>query len=89
MKNFIKGRWFPLLVTILVVAAVAFVMALFGWRITYAPELENDWNAISAVATWTETIVAVVSVIASFSAVWFAIRVPKKIAEQQNKIALF
>ena len=50
MKNFIKGRWFPLLVAILIVVVVAFVMALFGWRITYAPELENSWAAVSAVA---------------------------------------
>ena len=50
MKNFIKGRWFPLLVGIIVFVVVAFVMAKFGWRITYAPELENSWAAISAVA---------------------------------------
>lgn len=50
MKNFIKGRWFPLLVGITVFVVVAFVMAKFGWRITYAPELENSWAAISAVA---------------------------------------
>ena len=52
MKNFIKGRWFPLIAAILIVAIVAIVMALFGWRITYAPELENSWDAISAVAAW-------------------------------------
>lgn len=57
-------------------------MALFGWRITYAPELENSWDAISACAAWA-------GVIASFIAIWYAIQVPKKIAEQQNKIALF
>lgn len=50
MKNFIKGRWFPLIVAILIVAIVAIVMALFGWRITYAPGLENSWDAVSAVA---------------------------------------
>lgn len=87
--KFIKGRWFPLIVAIGIIAVVAFVMELFGWRFTYAPKLENDWDAISAVATWTGTIVAVVSVIASFLAVWFAIQVPKKIAEEQNRIALF
>ena len=82
MKKFIQGRWFPLAVAILIVVAMAFVMALFGWRITYAPELENSWDAVSAVAAW-------VGACASFVAIWFAIQVPKKIAEQQNKIALF
>lgn len=53
-----------------------------GFRITYAPELENSWEAVSAVATC-------VGVLASFMAIWFAVQVPKKIAEQQNKIALF
>ena len=50
MKKFIQGRWFPLTVAILIVTAVALVMALFGWRITYVPDLENSWDAISAVA---------------------------------------
>ena len=82
MKKFIKGRWFPLVIAIIVVTAVAFIMALFGWRISYAPGLENSWDAVSAVAAWA-------GVFSSFIAIWFAIQVPKKIAEQQNKIALF
>lgn len=89
MKKFIKWKWFPLTVAIVIVAAVAFVMALLGWRITYAPELENSWDAISAVAAWAGVVVAITSVIASFLAVWFAIQVPRKIAKQQDKIALF
>lgn len=88
MEKFIKGRWFPLTVVILIVAVVTFVMALFGWRITYAPELENSWDAISAVAAWAGVFVAVASATASFLAVWYAIQVPKEIAEEQNKIAL-
>ena len=86
MKNFIKGRWFPLLVGILVVVAVAFVMALFGWRITYAPNLENSWDAVSGVASWVGVIIALAGVVASFLAVWAAIRIPKEIAREQNNI---
>lgn len=78
MKNFIKGKWFPLTAAFLIVAAVALVMAKFGWRITYAPELENSWAAISAVAAWVGAIGAVAAV---FSAIY--------VANQQNKIALF
>lgn len=89
MKNFIKGKWFPLTATFLIVAAVALVMAKFGWRITYAPELENSWDAISAVATWFGVVISVIGVIASFIAIWYAIQVPKKIADRQDKIALF
>lgn len=66
----------------LVLVFVIVVLYCLGFRITYAPELENSWNAVSAVATC-------VGVLASFIAIWFAIRVPKKIAEEQNKIALF
>lgn len=53
-----------------------------GFRITYAPELENRWEAISAAAAWA-------GVVTSFIAIMVAIQIPKKIAEQQNKIALF
>ena len=52
MKNFIKGWWFPL-----VMAGVILLVAfLLGFRITYAPELKNDWDAISAVAAWVGAI---------------------------------
>lgn len=78
MKNFIKGRWFPLIVAIVVVAVVAFIMALFGWRITYAPELETSWECVSAIAS-------LIGAVGTVAAVWFAIRV----ADKQNKIALF
>lgn len=64
------------------VAIFSFVMALFGWRITYAPELGNSWNAFSAVASWA-------GVITSFTAIMVAIWIPKKIAHQQEKVALF
>lgn len=83
--KFIKGRWFPLIAAIAIFVlevGIVLTMVLFGWRFTYAPELENSWDAVSAVAAW-------VGVFSSFIAIWFAIQVPKKIAEQQDKIALF
>lgn len=81
LKQFTKTRWFPLIVAIAVIVlavGVVLVMLLFGWRITYAPELGNNWDAISGVAAW-------VGVGASFMAVWYAVRV----ADKQNKISLF
>ncbi len=92
MKRFIKGRWFPLIAAtaILVLATgVVLTMMLFGWRFTYAPELETSWDAISAVAAWTGVVVSIFSVTASFIAIWYAIQVPQKIADQQNRISLF
>ena len=65
------------------------VMILCGWCFTFAPELKDDWDAISAVAAWVGVFVSAVGVIASFVAIWYAIQVPQKIAEEQNKIALF
>lgn len=62
--KFIKGRWFPLVVGIALIVLVGFVMFLFGWRITYAPELENSWDAISAVAAW-------VGAIGTVSVLWY------------------
>lgn len=67
---------------VFVAVVVILIMAMLGFRITYAPELENDWEAISAVASW-------VGVLASFLAIWYAIQVPKTIADRQDKIALF
>lgn len=86
------GRWFPLIAAfaVLVLAAgVVFIMILFGWRFTFAPELSNNWDAISAVAAWVGVFVAAIGVVASFVAIWYAIQVPKEIADRQNKIALF
>ena len=64
------------------VLAIALFLFFCGFRITYAPKLESSWDAVSAVAAWA-------GVFASVFAIIFAIRVPKKIAEEQNKIALF
>lgn len=65
---------------------MAFVMALFGWRITYAPDLENSWDAVSAVAAWAGIVLDIVGVVATFLAVWVAIRIPREIAREENNI---
>lgn len=82
MKKVVKQKWFP--IVLLLISVVTFLGFLYykGFRITYPRELENSWDAISSFAAWA-------GVGASFVAIWFAIRVPKKIAEQQDKIALF
>ena len=80
-RRFISSRWFPLAVACAALLAVLVVAFLLGFRITYAPELENSWEAISAVASWASVAVSAV-------AVWAAVQIPKKIADQQNKIAL-
>lgn len=80
--------WVP--ITLVALAVILFLLGyLIGFRITYAPELENSWDAISAVAEWIGVLVSVISVVASFVAIWYAIQVPKKIADRQDKIALF
>lgn len=85
MKDFIKGRWFPFLLLLVGLVFVLLVGFLLGFRITYAPALENSWEAISGVAAWVGIVVSILSAIASFMAVWYAIRV----ADKQNQIALF
>ena len=70
---------------ILILICIAFgllLMYLLGFRITYAPRLENNWDSISAVGTWVSAIISIIAII-------FAIQVPEKIAAHQNKIALF
>lgn len=61
---------------------VVIIFAMSGWKITYNPYLENSWDAIDAVGGW-------VSAAISGVAIWFAVSVPKHIAQEQNKIALF
>lgn len=75
-----KLRW-PLVKYFLLGGLVIFLYKK-GFRITYDPTLINDWSAISAFASWF-------GAVASAGALWVAINIPKKIAEQQNRIALF
>ncbi|WP_122791452.1 hypothetical protein [Intestinibacillus sp. Marseille-P6563] len=80
MKESIKGKWFLLIVAI-VVTLLAIFLYHKGFRITYTPELENSWNAISVFAEWSNVLV-------SSLAVWAAIQIPKKIATDQNNVAV-
>lgn len=82
MKKLVKQKWFPFVVALTLVVAFLGFLYHIGFRITYDRKLENSWDAISACAAWA-------GVGASFVAIWFAIRVPKKIADRQDKIALF
>lgn len=58
------------------------LLYFIGFRITYSPELETSWDAVSACAAWAGAVM-------SFFAVMVAVWIPKKIADRQDKIALF
>lgn len=77
------------LVGVAILIAFPSVLYLMGFRITYAPALENSWDAVSAFAAWAGVIVSIISVGVSGLAIYYAIQVPKKIADRQDKIALF
>ena len=47
---------------------IALIMWRMGFRITYAPELDNNWEAISAVADWAGVIVG--AIIIPLLALW-------------------
>lgn len=72
----------PSTITLIAVILIILILALFGFRITYNPSLDNNWDAISACAAWA-------AVVVSGLAIYFAIQVPKKIADEQNKITLY
>ena len=82
-----KYRW--CFVAIFIIILLVVFLYCIGFRITYAPELETSWNAVIAFANWGSVFVSLAGAIASFLAVWFAVQVPKKIADRQDKIALF
>lgn len=72
----------PILWIALALLAIFIFLYITGFRITYAPNLKNDWDAISGSAAWA-------SVLLSFAAICAAIYVPYKVANDQNKISLF
>jgi len=89
LKKLVKSKCFFHALVLIILIIVAIFLYQMGFRITYAPDLETSWDAVSTVASWVGVLVSAVGVVASFIAIWYAIQVPKKIAEQQNKIALF
>ena len=80
MKTFLYAK-IPLWIILILFFAVI-ILALAGFRITYSPELENSWSAISAVAAWAGVAATVVAIIV-------AVQIPNRIAAYQNKVALF
>lgn len=87
-----KGKKKYITIAVLCLTAMLGLIAClyaFGFRITYAPELENSWDAISAFAAWAGVIVSIIAVGVSGLAIYYAIQVPKKIADRQDKITLF
>ena len=77
--DFLKRHRIKIISTLFCIAiSVVIFKACTGWRIVYAPELEPDWDSVSAVAS-------LIGAVGTVAAVWFAIRV----ANKQNQIALF
>ena len=73
----------PLAISLVLLIDVIFlVLYAFGFRITYDPTIITNWDAVAGCAAWT-------GVCMSFVAILFAIWVPIKIANRQDKIALF
>lgn len=89
MKDLTRKRWFVFLLGILiaVIALLIFGLILYcnGYRIVYPERFETSWDAVSGFAAWFGVLVSTASAVASFMAVWYAVRV----ADKQNQIALF
>lgn len=56
MKKLFKSVLFWVLFTEVV---IIIVFAILGFKITYAPSLDNSWEAISAVASWVSAIATI------------------------------
>ena len=56
MKRFIKS---PILWLLLIEVIILVTMALLGFKITYAPSLDNSWEAIAAIASWVSSIATI------------------------------
>ena len=92
MKKFIKSKLFPVAILVVIVFSLFVFLYCKGFRITYAPDLENSWDAISACATWAGVIMSSVAIIVAGIVAWRQNEISRKqtdIADKQNKIALF
>lgn len=99
MKN--KIKWKPLFVAILVVIGISLIVFLYckGFRITYAPDLETSWDAVSAFAAWGGVIMSFGAVMVAGIVAWRQNEISREqtkisrkqadIADKQNRIALF
>ncbi len=85
-KRDFKVAAISVVVTLVVILVIAWVLHLFSFEIVYDPKVITNWDAVSGVAAWAGVIV---SSLLSLAAIWFAIQVPKKIADRQDKIELF
>ena len=56
MKKILKS---PLFWVVIIEVIIAVALYLLGFKITYAPNLSNDWEAISAVASWVSAIATI------------------------------
>lgn len=73
LGNVIKNH---IIITIVIVEAmIVVVLGLLGFRITYNPEIINDWGAIEAVGTWIS------GLIIPFAVIW----VQKKIDDSERR----
>lgn len=79
MKKFFSKKWEWIALIFMVLVIIFFAS---GFKIVYAPWMLNDWEAIGACASW-------VAAILSGIAIFVAVQIPKKIANEQNKISLF
>ena len=56
MKKLFKSVLFWVLLT---EAVIIIALAILGFKITYAPSLDNSWEAISAVASWVSAVATI------------------------------
>lgn len=94
MKKHSPSFW--IIITLVFVAISLFAM---GFRITYAPTLENSWTAIDAVGGWASALGAIAAVVVALIVANRQNEIARsqneiamqqaEISEQQNRIALF
>lgn len=90
MKKLTEKKWFWPVAVIAAVLVIALILFFCGFCINYIlAEQKNKLEAVSACAAWVGIVVSIISVLISGLAIYYAIKDPKTIAEQQNKIALF
>lgn len=81
MRRILEHKWFKwIIIVILLLIFIIFLYSL-GFRITYAPYLDNNWDAISGVASW-------VSALATIAIPIVAVFLQHKLDSNKREIAI-
>lgn len=81
MRRILEHKWFKWIIIVILLLIFIILLYSLGFRITYAPYLDNNWDAISGVASW-------VSALATIAIPIVAVFLQHKLDSNKREIAI-